>query len=252
MLKISHVLQGVVSKCRYFQGRFNVLLLWLQPLNLMLKPQEKDVKTPFIRFTIADHALKDVAIKIFRKTIDFTQTYDILKMLLKHNLISLKGGFMSVNRLSLDITDAKKAEVAADTAKLNESTQDFNVVITKEEIKSIPKVADRRIPFVEKSTGYTDSNPEFLPPHYNAVEFKRDFKAYMDLREMVRPLRQILSKMEYSMMVSGSEAYEAALQYYKSVRYHASIGTPGAQAIYDDLRQLFEMKARDPEPDDDE
>jgi hypothetical protein len=155
---------------------------------------------------------------------------------------------MSVNRLSLDITDAQKATVATDTNKLADSTEGFNVVIDKEELKSLSKISDGRIPFVEKVTQYIVSNPEFLPPFADVPEFQKDFKAFKDLREMSRPLRQILDKLETSMMVAGSEAYDTARNYYKTVQFQAKMGVPGAQTIYEDLRQLFEVKTTAPEP----
>lgn len=155
---------------------------------------------------------------------------------------------MSVNRISLDITDAKKAEVSNDTAKLAASTQDFNVVASKEEVKSLPKIADGRIPFVQKSADYAVSNPEHVPTVLDVPEFQRDLKAYLAFRAMTRPLRQILEKLETSMAVAGSEAWYAALNYYKMVQLNAKMGVPGAQAIYDDLRSLFEAKSK-PAPD---
>jgi hypothetical protein len=150
---------------------------------------------------------------------------------------------MSTNRLSLDITDSQKASVKKASDDLTTATQGFNVVIDKEEVKSLPKIADRRIPFVEKAVEYSVSNPEFLPPHADVPEFEKDLKTFKDIREMVRPLRQILDNLENTMYVSGSEAWQAAMNYYRSVQFHARMGTPGAQAILDDLRPLFERRS---------
>ena len=61
---------------------------------------------------------------------------------------------------------------------------------------------------------------------------------------MVRPLRQVLDNLENAMAVSGSEAFHAARDYYKMVQLNARLGVPGAQAIYDDLRPLFEQKPK--------
>ncbi|CAN5473259.1 hypothetical protein BH10ACI1_BH10ACI1_23500 [soil metagenome] len=150
---------------------------------------------------------------------------------------------MSVNRISLDITDAQKAEVASDTSKLINSTKDFNIVVTKEEIKHLPKMADGRLPFTEKAAEYSVSNPEFLPPHADVPEFQKDLKTFKDTREIARPVRQIADNLENTMTVSGSEAYDAARDYYKTVKFHAEMGTPGAQTIYEDLKRLYEIKS---------
>ena len=153
---------------------------------------------------------------------------------------------MIENRLSLEITAAQKTSISAATTDLNNSTKALNIVIDKEELKSLSKLGDIRIPFVEKVAQYAVSNPEFLAPFADVPEFTTDFKAFTDLREMVRPLRQIIDNLENSMMVSGSEAWDFARNYYKAVQFNARMGVPGAQTIYDDLRPLFEQKAGTP------
>jgi hypothetical protein len=155
---------------------------------------------------------------------------------------------MSQNRLSLDITDAQKTEFNKASSDLANVAKNFNVVIEKEELKALPKISDGRIPFVEKCVEYSLSNPEFLPPFADVPEFQKDLQAFKDIRELARPLRQILDNIENSMMVSGSEAWEAARNYYKSVQHHARLGVPAAQTIYDDLRGLFDAKPNPPEP----
>lgn len=149
---------------------------------------------------------------------------------------------MSVNRLSLDITDEQKAQVTNDTNKLSASTQGFNVVIGQEELKSLPKISDGRIPFVQKVADYSVSNPEHVPAVMDVPEFQKDVKAFLALREMARPLRQILEKLETATSVAGSEAFYSARDYYKMVQLNAKMGVPGAQAIYEDLKRLFEQK----------
>ena len=154
---------------------------------------------------------------------------------------------MSVNRLSLDITDAQKLDVGKASTDLNNATKPFNIVVDKEEVKSLSKLGDIRIPCVEKITQYSVTNPEFLPPYADVPEFQKDFKTFTDIREMLRPLRQVLDNLENTAAVSGSEAWEFAREYYKTVQFNAKMGVPGAQAIYDDLRPLFEAKPK-PKP----
>ena len=153
---------------------------------------------------------------------------------------------MIENRISLDITAAQKTDISAATVGLDAVTKALSIVIDKEEIKSLSKLGDIRIPFVEKVAQYAVSNPEFLPPFADVPEFTTDFKAFTDLREMMRPLRQIIDNLENSMTVSGSEAWDFARNYYKTVQFQARMGVPGAQTILDDLRILFDQKPGTP------
>lgn len=152
-----------------------------------------------------------------------------------------------INRLTIDVTDAVKREVADKAGEIGTLIEPFETDIAKDDLKSLSQIADGRLPFVEKSADYAVSAPEHVPAIVDVPEFQKDVKAYKDLREMVRPLRQILNILETSMAVAGSEAWAAARAYYKMVQLNAKMGVPGAQAVYDDLRVLFESKTAEPD-----
>lgn len=154
---------------------------------------------------------------------------------------------MTTNRISITITDAQKSAINTKTGELATVTNGFQTVIDKNTLKSLSKIADGRIPFVEKVLQYAVTNPEFLPPYADVDEFKIDFKTFLDMRELIRPMRVVIDNMETTMQVSGSEAWDFARAYYKTVQFQAKMGVPGAQTIYDDLRPLFEAKTN---PDD--
>ena len=150
---------------------------------------------------------------------------------------------MSVNRISLEITDAQKAAVSAATTELATAIKEFNVVISRDELKSFQTIGDTRLPFVEKVAQYAASNPEFLQPNADVPEFRKDLKTFKDAREMVRPVRQIVDNLEATMRVGGGEALKFSRDFYASLQLHAKMGVPGAQTILDDLRPLFEARA---------
>ena len=102
---------------------------------------------------------------------------------------------MSANRVTLEITDAQKTAINKAKNDLAAATESLETVISKEELKSLPKLGDTRIPFVEKIQQYVVSNPEFLPPFGTVEEFNKDFNGFRDLRELVRPyiLRRLKS-----------------------------------------------------------
>lgn len=153
---------------------------------------------------------------------------------------------MIENKVSITITAAQKTDINTATNDLKTSTQALNTVIDKQQLKSLAKLGDGRIPFVEKVIKYAVTNPEFLPPFADVPEFAKDFQLFTDLREILRPLKQIVDNLEKSMQVSGSEAYDFARSYYKAIQYNAKMGVPGAQTILDDLRPLFEAKNNPP------
>ena len=73
-------------------------------------------------------------------------------------------------------------------------------------------------------------------------ELMIDFKAYNNLIQVYREVEQLCANLDDTVMMSGSEAYMAALAYYHSVKQAAKMNVPNAKSIYEDLKQRFEKK----------
>ena len=59
------------------------------------------------------------------------------------------------------------------------------------------------------------------------------------LTKLFRPLDQLNSLLKDSIMLSGSEAYVAALAFYNSVKQASKMNITGAIDIYSDLSKRF-------------
>jgi len=100
-------------------------------------------------------------------------------------------------------------------------------------------MGDRTIPFVAKVIEYADAEPEFVPGYMDVPELKKDFQATETINQMYRPLVQIVSNLNDTLMLCGGEAYKAALQFYNYVKGAAKNNVPDAKVIYDDLKKRF-------------
>lgn len=154
---------------------------------------------------------------------------------------------MNENRISLSFSEVEKQDIVTAIGALAALLAPKLIALDAEDRKSLSKMNDKSIPFVEKVVQYVDSNPEFIPPYVDTAEFKSDFQTFMDLREVLRPVLQIVGNLEDTTTLSGSDAYEVARAYYKSVQLGAKMNVPNAQAIYDDLKPRFELKISKPE-----
>lgn len=154
---------------------------------------------------------------------------------------------MNENRISLALTEFEKQAILQAVGALADLLAPKLIALDAEDRKSLSKMNDKSIPFVEKVMQYVDSNPEFVPPYVEKDEFKKDFQTFMDLREILRPVLQMVGNLEDTTILSGSDAYEVARAYYKSVQQGVKMNVPNAQAIYDDLKPRFELKISKPE-----
>lgn len=149
---------------------------------------------------------------------------------------------LTVNDIPQDVID----DVVNATSVIATRLGPYLIALTAAERMTLPKTADKTIPFVEKTIGYTDNHPELVPPFMNLDNFRRNYTMHRTLARLIHPLTGIVSNMSDTLVAAGCDSFRGALQFYDSVRLAARHNVPAAQVIYEDLRQRFEgqMKKR--------
>jgi hypothetical protein len=89
---------------------------------------------------------------------------------------------------------------------------------------------------------YGETNPTLVPCYLDIPEAKKDFALSQDLNSVLKQVSTLQRAIEDTMMVAGSEAYNAALVFYNSVKGASRVNVPGSEAVYNDLRQRFAVK----------
>jgi hypothetical protein len=112
--------------------------------------------------------------------------------------------------------------------------------LTYAQRRQTPRIGDGSEPFVEKAVNYARNKPEFVPSFLDVDKLEVDFQAMKDLDNIIRPLQLLLRQLEDSTVISGREAYIAALAYYNNVKLAVRHGVGGAKTVYEDLRQRFD------------
>ena len=116
----------------------------------------------------------------------------------------------------------------------------FLIQLTEEERHDLSKVADKRLAFIEKYDTYVRSHPEFVPAIYPVAEATGNLDLFHAMVEIVAEMTIVFSKIDDTRLISGSKAYEDARNYYKIVQGAVEANVPGARAIYEDMKKLFE------------
>jgi hypothetical protein len=155
---------------------------------------------------------------------------------------------MTKNRLSLSIAESDKVKINQKIAELADLLRPVLIALDKADRKGLSKMSDKSIPFAQKITQYVDTNPEFVPQFVDSQEYKKDFQTFLDLREFLRPMLQMVSGIEDTSILSGAYAYKSARAYYESVGQAAKLNVQNAEAIYEDLRERFEQGKKKTEP----
>lgn len=123
--------------------------------------------------------------------------------------------------------------------QVKELMNPYAIVLTPKERHSLLKMGEKSFAFVEKARDIALQNPSLCPPFLDVSEFNLDFRDAHGLWALQNTARQVDEIIGDTAMVSGSEAYHAALAFYNYVKAAAAQNVPGAKAVYEELRTRF-------------
>jgi hypothetical protein len=115
----------------------------------------------------------------------------------------------------------------------------YMLALTPAERQGLPKMGEKTIGFVEKAYDFARQNPNLVPPYLELGAFGVDFGDAHGLWTLLNSVQQLEEAVDDTEMIAGSEAYQAALVFYKSVKMAAAQDIPGAKAIYEELKTRF-------------
>lgn len=115
----------------------------------------------------------------------------------------------------------------------------YTIVLSDTDRKTMAKMSDATLPFVEKVGSYIVSHPQFKPAYVNADELLVDINGYKISNRLLGRVNELQRLLEDITIQSGSEAYTSALMYYRNLKGQVRDGVPGAKVVFDDLQQRF-------------
>jgi hypothetical protein len=140
---------------------------------------------------------------------------------------------------------------AADLQSVQAAVQTLTTVLTPHLIslsadgrRELPKMGDKSLAFVRKAREYAVNNSDLVPRFLDLQMFEADLRGVETLSNLLRTLQPLVANLEDSLALTGSEAYQAALVFYRSVKSAAQSGQPNAKTIADDLSARFPQGGR--------
>ena len=118
----------------------------------------------------------------------------------------------------------------------------FGIKLSPEVRKTMPRVDDGRLPFVEKCLQYGKQEPRIVPPFTDMVELAKDVELYKALMQIERRLNSLSEMVSDTSTAAGCDAYIASLSIYKSAKGAVKVGVTGSESIANDLKTQFESK----------
>ena len=142
-------------------------------------------------------------------------------------------------RTSFNIPDDDLQAVQAAVQTLQAKLVPHLVNIGPDEKRALAKMGSKSVDFVSKTLTYASTNPQFKPAFVDIDNFSSDVTAFGVLRSLQQPVSQLADMLDDSLAITGSDAMNAALAYYQSVKTANKLNMPGAATIADDLATRF-------------
>ncbi|MDR1678719.1 MAG: hypothetical protein LBR81_02970 [Prevotellaceae bacterium] len=140
-------------------------------------------------------------------------------------------------------SEAIPAEVLAEVQKkideVAAALAPYIINLTSEQRHDMSKMGDKSLAFVSKALELAGQNPALCPGYLNTAAFGIDMSDATKLLVLDNSLQQLQQAIDDTSMVAGSEAYQAALVFYNSVKEAASKNVTGAKAVYEELKVRF-------------
>lgn len=143
------------------------------------------------------------------------------------------------NQFPATIPAATLQQVQQHLDAIKAALHPYLISLTPEERRTMLRMADKTVAFVQKTTDYATSSPAFVPPFVDLEELEQDVAGFTALTPLHQQLEQLALDLDSTMMTAGSEAYGNSLTIYNNIKFLAHNKQPGAQAAFDDLRQRF-------------
>lgn len=147
---------------------------------------------------------------------------------------------MDKNRISAVIPDEVLAQVKARLDEAKELLLPYSKNLTDEELRSLPKMSDKTVAFVQKVIDYATDNPKFVPGMMDLEEMKKDFTLNQQLLPILAQTEQISEIVRHTAVLAGSEAYTQGLYFHGNVKFIVkTTADPQAKVIYEDTSKRF-------------
>jgi hypothetical protein len=115
----------------------------------------------------------------------------------------------------------------------------YGNTLTPAERKRLIGIGFKNLGFIERAYASAVANPTLVPRYLKIETFKMDVEDFARKRNLVEILEQFQFQVTDAMFVASDVAYRDALSYYNGIKEAARQRVPGAEAVYNALKDFF-------------
>ncbi|GAA4352145.1 hypothetical protein GCM10023185_11530 [Hymenobacter saemangeumensis] len=111
--------------------------------------------------------------------------------------------------------------------------------LTPTERKTITKMGNKTIGFMQKLVTYASNTPAFVPAFVDFNELRQDVGVATALQPLEQAAAQLSLDLNSTILVAGAEGMLSASPVYKNIKFMAEQRQPAAQSAYTDLSERY-------------
>lgn len=130
-----------------------------------------------------------------------------------------------------------------------ETSCPFRVNVPAGEKNEDQAMSVKRYPFVQNTiNNHAPANANMQPPFILLADARNDLTLFDQFTPRISRLNSIVESYIDTQWVAGTEAYNYFRKFYAIVEQAKTDNVPGADAVYQDLKRLFEDQGTPPNP----
>jgi hypothetical protein len=149
------------------------------------------------------------------------------------------------NRISAELADTALTAFLGHIAAAR-ALMPFLVNVPMDERNSIAKFGDKSQAFDVKCADYEGQRPDLVPTYVSVPETTKDRALIGQVRTGGAAVAQLADELFCTELVLGGDIADSDKALYAAIRLAAESGVPGAQAVYEDLKQRYPAATRRP------
>lgn len=147
------------------------------------------------------------------------------------------------NVISVEFSSEELKKISDALTVIEQVMKDKSVNLTPDERQQYGRIADRNRLLVDKCKTYMELNPQSLPPTLNKEEFDRDYQARTQIDPVMKRIAVLQTLFSDMKTLLDFDNFNAAVSYYRYVKYLSMQNAPGMSAVYSDLRTHYQNRS---------
>ncbi len=148
------------------------------------------------------------------------------------------------NLISFTLSPEEEARLNSCIGELETLLASKFVNLTPDERKEYGRAGHRTENWITKVHQYIQQYPDLVPRHVDVNEFNNDYRSRTALMPYLRRLEAVVTRMDDTGLLLGSDLYTNALMYYRNLKVLSAANVPNAKAVEADLKQQFPAPSR--------